>query len=301
MILSLILAAVAGFLFCLSSIYMRKGMYWSGETFTAVSLACFTGTIFFGIATLGTGKINQLTTLSWQSLLLLSLAGIVHFVVGRLMAWMGARLIGANLSNPILNCQGLVSIFLGIVILDEQFTLSLGLAFVLMIAGIILISRFAQGEIGGKKLTRATLGKGIFISIIGSIFFGISPMLIKLGLQSGVSATTGGFISYSAATVILCILLFQSGNRGKMRNLNWKTTGLLCLASVILASAHLLNYMALGGGSVSLVTPMMSSIASLVVFPLSFVINRKIEIFNLPVIVGAVLTTAGVYLIFLLA
>jgi drug/metabolite transporter (DMT)-like permease len=67
------------------------------------------------------------------------------------------------------------------------------------------------------------------------------------------------------------------------------------------ATAHLLRYIALAHSPVSLVAPLINSINGLLVFPLSFLINRKIETFNLRIILGAIAVIGGVLFIFLAA
>ena len=76
---------------------------------------------------------------------------------------------------------------------------------------------------------------------------------------------------------------------------------MIIVASIVLSAAHLLRYVSLALGSVSLVTPVLASISTLFVFPLSFLINREIEVFGWRVITGAIVIAAGILLVFLAA
>ena len=72
---------------------------------------------------------------------------------------------------------------------------------------------------------------------------------------------------------------------------------LLIIAAAITSVALLLRYIALDLSPVSLAVPL-SSISSLFTLQFSFLINRKIESFNLKIIIGVVAVTIGVFFIF---
>ena len=299
--IALIIAILAGFFLCLSSIIMRKGMYSSGESSTAVAISCFTGVLVFGCVILVTGEAKRLPTLSWPALAYLSGAGVLHFVFGRMVSYYGFRLIGANRGNPITNFQMVVSVLLGVTVLGEPLTINLVLATILILAGIMLVSRTVADDKEGNGLTRKTLWKGVFAVLAGALIWGVTPLLIKMGLREEVSSLTGAFISYASAALIIGLLLFYPGNAARLRKLSRSALNMLVVSSVILSAGQLLRYMAIDYGSVSLVTPILGSMASLVVFPLSFLISRKIEYFGPMAIIGAVLVTSGILLIFLVA
>ena len=107
---ALIIALVAAVIFCLSSILMRKEVYLSGESYTPIPISCISGAIFFLLVILATGDISRLTEVTWKAAGLMAAAGVVHFVIGRMLVYTAYRLIGVNRSNPIINCNILVSV-----------------------------------------------------------------------------------------------------------------------------------------------------------------------------------------------
>jgi drug/metabolite transporter (DMT)-like permease len=298
-LLALIIAVLAGFIFCLAAILMRKEIYLTGESYTPIPISCISGALLFGFAILATGEVRQLSSVAWQAAVYLSAAGIVHFVIGRMLVYIAYRLIGVNRSNPIINCNILVSVIGGIIFLGEPFTGYLALAVVLILAGIIFIGRTSRENARGEFVTKKTLLTGIFLVLAGSLCWGTSPLLVKVALGYGISSLPAAFISYAAAAVTIAFSLTGSGNRAKLVRLNRRAVTMIVIASASLAGAHLMRYFALDWGAVSLVSPIFSSTSSLFVFPLSFLINRKIETFSPAVIIGAVFITAGVLLIFL--
>ena len=137
--IGLVFALVSGSFNCLSSIFVRRGMYSSGESFSPLPISNFAGTVFFGLGVLILGQTNQLVSLSWLGFGSLAAAGVLHFIIGRLLGYTGIRLLGANRANPITTSHILVSALLGIVFLGESVSIYLVLFILLFFGGIILI------------------------------------------------------------------------------------------------------------------------------------------------------------------
>ena len=297
--IALIIAVLAGLIFCLASVLLRKEIFLSNESYTPVPISCFIGAILIGGTILVTGEVKQLAAVSWQSVAWLSAAGVIHFIGGRTFVYIGYRYIGVNRSNPITTSNVLVTVLGGAIFLGEPISAYLALAVVLIMAGILFISRTGGTEGGGRVLTRGALLKGVFFTLGGALCWGTSPIMVKLGMSDGISSLTATFISYAAASLAIGFSLVFRANRDKFRMLNRQALTLVIIASIALAVAHLLRYIALNTGSVSMVSPVFGSMSALFVFPMAYFISRKIEVFNPAVITGAVLITAGVLLIFL--
>ena len=299
--LGLVIAMFAGSFHCLSSIFVRKGMYRSGESFSPLPISNFAGVLFFGLAILIFGQVKQLTTLSWLGFGSLAAAGVLHFIIGRALGYTGIRLIGANRANPITSSNILVSALLGIVFLGEPVTVYLVLAILLIFGGIILISKTGNSDAGKQDISKGTLTKGLLATLGGALCWGISPALVKIGLQEVNSPLVATFISYAAAFVVVGILLFYPNNYEKLRRLKRNALIPFSMSAVAVSTAHLLRYTAISYSPISLVQALAMSVNGLLIFPLSFLINRKIEVFNTRIIMGAITVIAGALLIFLTA
>lgn len=296
--IGLILAMFSGFSHCLSSILIRRGVYHSGESFTPIPISNFTGTVLFGLTILISGNAVQLKFLSWIGVGYLAAAGVLHFIIGRLLAYTGLRLIGANRSSPVITCNILVSALLGVFFLGEPLTVYLFLALFLIIVGIILISRAGGSEVGREEMAKGSLTKGLVATLGAALCWGISPFLVKVGLQEVNSPVIATFISYAAAAIVAGILLIHPENREKLRRLDQKSLIPIGTGAVTTSIAHILRYTALTYSPVSLVVPLIVSINGLLVFPLSFLVNKRIEAFNLKIILGAIVIIVGVLFIF---
>ena len=297
--IGLVLALFSGSFNCLSSILVRRGMYFSGESFSPLPISNFAGTIFFGLGVLILGQTNQLVSLSWLGFGSLAAAGVLHFIVGRLLGYTGIRLLGANRANPITTSNILVSALLGIVFLGESVTIYLVLAILLIFGGIILISKRVDSD--KQDISKGDLTKGLLATLGGALCWGSSPALVKIGLQEVSSPIVATFISYAAAFIVASLLLSHRGNREKLRRLKRDALIPLGMSSVSVSAAHLLRYTAISFSPISLVQALAMSVNGLLVFPLSFLMNRRIEVFNLRIIGGAVIVITGVLLIFLTA
>ena len=299
--IGLILALLSGFSFSLSNIFIRKGVHRSGEAFSLIPIFAFLGTVFFGIPLLISGEVEQLASLSWLGVGVLAGAGILHFILGRISAYTGIRLIGANRTVPIVTCSILIAALLGIFLLGEPLTISLVLAVLLVVGGIILISTRGNSKTEQSGMPRGFLVKGILAALGGAICWGISPTLVKVGLREVDSPLLATFVSYAASSVVIGFSLFSPRNSEKLRRLTRPAIIPIIIAAVAVSVAQILRYWALNYSHVSLVEPLIGSMNSLFVFPLSFLINRQIEAFNLMIIMGAIAIVVGVSLIFWVA
>ena len=297
--IGLVIASFSGLFHSLSSIFIRRGVYRSGESFSPLPISNFAGLVFFGLAIFVSGQTGQLTTLPWQGVSYLAGAGILHFVIGRSLAYTGLRLIGANRTNPVVTTNILVSASVGIFFLGEPMTVYLIPALLLIFGGIIVIGRAGSSDLGEKGMSKGTLARGLLASLGAALCWGTSPVLVKIGLESVGDPILASFISYTAASIVVGTLLLHHKNSEKLRRLERYSLIAIIIAAVFNSAGHLLRYIALTYSPVSLVAPLLNSISILLVFPLSFLMNRKIEGFNPGVIAGAIAVLAGVLLIFL--
>ena len=292
---------LAGSSFSLSNIFIRKGVHRSGEAFSLIPIFAFMGLVFFGIPLLISGEIEQLVSLSWLGAGALAGAGILHFILGRISAYTGIRLIGANRTVPIFSSSILIAALLGVFWLGEPLTVSLVLAVLLVVGGIIFISTTGNSKTGQSGMSEGSLVKGVFITLAAAVCWGISPALVKIGLKEVGSPLLATFVSYTAASIVMGFSLFHPTNNEKLRRLNRASLTPIIIAAIAVSIAQILRYTALKYSPVSMVEPLVGSANSLLVFPLSFLINREIEAFNLKIIMGAIAIVVGVFLIFWVA
>lgn len=293
----LLLALLSSLLFAVSNVFIRQAVFRTGEAFTSIPISALCGVVLFAVPLLISGEFRELASFSSLALVSMAGAGIVHFVFGRVLAYTGIRLIGANRAVTILAGNILVATLSGIVFFEEPLTISLGLGFVFIVAGVLIIGSTIHSRPGGEKAVYISPMKGVLASIGGALCWGSSPLLIKIGFAEGASAFSSVFVANAAAAVVTAFSLFHGESVEKMRRLGRSSLPPLAVGGVTVAMAQLCRYIALAYSPVSLVAPVAGT-TPLFVLPLSYIINRSIEVFNIRIVFGTLVAVVGVFLIF---
>ena len=278
-----------------TAVSIRRGVSRAGESSTAVTLTAFLGVLFFSILLLGSGEGGRLWRLSWQVYVLLGIAGIINFVVGRSLLYTCVRLIGANRMSPLMRTTLLFAVTFAVVFLNESLTLSIILGILCIAVGVTLIG--LSSEPGKEGVSRGTLGKGILAGLGASFCVGVSSVLVKAGVQEAGSPIIAAFISYIAAFLVIASFLFRKGHRHQLGQLDRFSLVPLVLAGIFVSTAQLFRYTALDRTSVSIAVPLIET-SGIFIILFSFLINRKLEAFNWKILLGTVITVAGAFLIF---
>lgn len=292
------LSILSGVCFGLTAIFTRRGMLKASDPTAAVAVSVFLATPLFGIILMGRGQFGEITTFPVLFYLWLAAAGIVHFIVGRGLYYAGIRIIGANMANVFVSSNPFYAVLAGILFFGEPVTWQTVSGSALVIAGVLLLA-WGPGSAGGRRaLPSGVFFKGMFSAMAGGLVYGLTPILVKLGLGSGGSPLAGTFISYVAASATMLGLL--SASRTRRRNfLGTGKEGLLwfSLGSLFVGAAQLFRYVALSISPMSIVAPLIGT-SPLVTILFSFFISRNLETFTLRVILGAVAVVAGTAILF---
>jgi len=295
----LILTLIAAVSFAAGIVMVRKTAGEAGESFSVTAMSVFVGIPFFAIAVLASGDWHKLLTVSWRALALLAVAGVIHFIIGRLLGYSSFRLIGANRATPLTMTSPFYTVLLSVLFLGESLTVFIALGVLCMFAGVALITteRKRAADKKEKSLSRAEV-KGILLALGAALCWGITPVLIKLGIEEIGSSAAGAFISYATSAVVMALLLFNGQRRQQLTQLPVVRSVLpMAVAAVFTSAGQLLYYAALGKSPADVVTPLLS-IQILFIFFFSLLVNRKIELFTWKVVLGMAATVAGTVLFF---
>ncbi len=247
---------------------------------------------FFLLILIATGQIGSVVSFSWQNYLWLSAAGILHFVGGRSLFYSCAQLVGVNIANVMTRVNPLVSVFLGISVLSESLTWEITVGALLIVFGVILSGLNPQMFRKGHGLFSSIPRKAVLLGVGAGLAWGISPILIKVGLSGSGSPVAAAFISYSAATIILSISLWNRNRRAAFAGMKSGAIGLFCVVGLLSSTAQLMRYVSLSMAPASVVIPLFS-ISPVFHVILSFLLNRKLEVFGPTVIMGTIAVVAG--------
>ena len=308
-----LLALCAAATFGLNNASARKGLV-SGSVIQAVAVSVPIGIPMFILAALVAGSLGMTFAFAPRSLLYLSLAGIVHFVISRYCAYRAIRAIGSNLAGPVQELSMLVSLTLAVTVLGEQLS-------VLKIAGIALVMAGpALIASGGRKAARAralqdaqdkaagrappasrfipAYAEGYTFAFLSCFGYGVSPVLVRSALENASigQSIAGGLVSHLAATLVIVLVLLIPGNFANLRQLNGRTGPWFALAGFLVSASHMLRYMALSIVPVTVVSPIQRlSLVFRVTFAWFF--NRDHEIFSPIMFAGTFLSLCGAILL----
>jgi len=291
-----LLAIFSAIFFALTMVFIRRGVVKVPDASLGILISVPMAVPLYFLILLFSGRIQHIFAFSWQAYIWLSLAGILHFVVGRSLNYRMVQLVGANLAGILRRANILVSFVIGIFWLGEPLSGPLVAGVLLIVMGITLpgmsrrMFRDAEGRFSGIPAKAFALGLGC------SAAFGISPIFIKLGLEGSQSPVAGAFISFLAASAVLSASMAHPSRRMSIAHLTGGAAMLFLAAGLSSAAANLLRFAALKLSPASAAVPLIS-ISPIFLLFFSFVFNRRLEIFNRFVIMGTVMVVIGGFLI----
>jgi drug/metabolite transporter (DMT)-like permease len=302
-----LLALLASATFALSNVTARRGVL-TGSVLQALVVTIWLGVPVFVVAILLTGQFGELAAFPLASAVYLSLAGLVHFVLGRYCNYRAIAAIGVNLASPVQESALLVSLALAVWLLGEVLTglKIFGIVLVLLGPAIILrVSRknrpatgstAADAQTGASPIPefRPRYAEGFLYAGLSALAYGISPILVRAGL-SGTSpgiGIAGGLISYVVASVVVAPLVCNATARRDILALRFPAAKWFTVAGVVLCLSQMIRYMALSIAPVTIVTPIQRlSIIFRVLF--GWLLNRDHEVFGLGVLAAVAISMIG--------
>jgi uncharacterized membrane protein len=281
-----VLALAAAIVSAGATIFVRQGLRGS-DPYTALWVNVVVGTIGLWLAVLIT---SDLHAISVSGVVFFLLAGLIGTVAGRFLRFLAIEKVGASVAAAVVNLNPLVSTLLAIAVLGEHVTPALVVGTIVIVLGTTLLS-FSGGAVGFRPWQ-------LTYPVLSAVCFGVVAILRKLGL-SQTSAVQGTAINVTAALIAYAALLIATGNRSAMR-CRGRTLACFVAAGIAENGAVFMNVVALGLGTVSVVSPLYGA-SPIFVLLLSLVFLKDLETLNRRTVVGTLLTVVGVALITALA
>jgi uncharacterized membrane protein len=307
-VLGAFLALLSACLFGLNNATVRRGVL-SGTVSQALAITVPMGVpVFFLVAAL-LGSLGMVARFSLRAVVLLSAAGVIHFVWGRYCNYRATKAMGAVLAGPVQQASVLIALGLAIGFLGETLTplRLLGILFVILGPGIILFSQKskraktvmpsepeAASVMEDTRAFKPEYVEGYIFALLSATGYGLSPVLVRLGVEHvGLQAgAAGGLISYGAATLAMVLVLAWPGQLRHTLAVPAGAVKWFTISGVFVALSQVLRYMALAVAPVAVVTPVQRlSILFRIYF--SALLNREYEELGGTVIVGTVVSLIG--------
>ena len=286
--------------FALNQASTRRGVL-TGTVLQALCVTVPMGVPLFLIIAFAIGHAGDIFTFNAMSVMWLSLAGINHFLAGRFFNYWGVQAAGSNITGTVQQLDIVVSLGLAIWLLGEYLT-PLRVAGIVLILGSPLLTlrsdiKAARGESGPLKFT-PQLGRGYAGAILAGICYGISPILVRAGLQdaSPGASMAAGVISYFAASVVLLLIVILLGRGKEAVSTDRKALPWFAFAGLSVGAAQVFRYAALAMVPVAVVAPILRTTLVFRLF-FSWWLNRDHEIFSKGIVLTTFLSLLGALLL----
>ena len=281
-----VLALVSALISAGATIFIRQGLRTSGAL-TGFWINLVVGVITMWIAVVVTGGPGPV---SGKALGYFVLAGLVGTVAGRLFRFLSIERMGASVSTALINLNPMIATLLAIVLLGERVTLPIVAGTLVIVTGTVLLSLSGQ-RVGFRP-------RLLWLPILSATCFGMVSILRKLGL-GGAGPIIGTALNVTTAAVAFAGFMLATGQRDALV-VRGRPLAYFAAAGLMENIAVFLNIVALGMGTVSVVTPLYGS-SPIFVLLFSFLFLRGVEILTARVVTGTLLIVLGIYLISALA
>jgi len=276
------LALTAAFLGAGATILIRQGLRGS-DPYTGFWVNVVVGAVAAWVAVAVTGGPGPVSA---TALAFFVLAGLVGTVAGRLLRFIAIERVGASVSAAIVNLNPLIATLLAIALLGERVTVPIVTGTVVITLGTVLLSMSGQ-HLGFRP-------RLLVFPLLSATCFGMVSILRKMGL-SGAGPVIGMALNVTTAAVAFAAFMLASGQRGALI-CRGRPLAYFAAAGLMENTAVFLNLVALGMGTVSVVTPLYGT-SPIFTLLLSFFFLRGIERLSGRVVAGTVLIVLGIYLL----
>jgi len=258
-------------------------------------LRCVAAALFFGLIILIGGKTGDVLSIRPSGMAALILGTVAGIALGESFFIYSLRFIDVARAYPISICgYPLVTILLAVLFLGEVFTPVTLLGTALVLVGIFLVA-FPRGSFG-LAFTSPEERRGLFFVFLTIVLWGAATILIRQGVR-GSDLIAANFVRVSGTAVIIFLFTAKEWARFLPGHGGWRLTALGAATGLLSFGIggflFLLGLQLAGAGKTSL----LSSVSPLFSVPLAVLfLEEKV---TLRLIVGVVLSVAGIWLVML--
>ncbi len=295
--LGIVFTLISSTLFGVTTVLLRRGTV-AGSAGQGLVITVIGGVPLFLIAALVSGQLFSTGDITGRGYAALTAAGVIHFLIGRYCTFRAYAAIGANRSSPVLQGTALLSVLFALTFLDEAMTPLKAVGIGLIFIGPALAAsspqpRRAPAGASEDAEAPARLLEGYGFAALGTLMFGVSPILIRFALEdSGGLGVLGGLVSYAAAAAILAPIALFSGQASGALNLDRGTQVWFLSGGLTIFLGHMFRFLALSLAPVTIVIPLLRS-QTIFALALGYVVNRRYESFHPRTLAGVAAAVAG--------
>lgn len=315
--LGALFAVLSAATFGISNVATRRGVVGSSASF-GLYITVILGVPLFVVASAVTGQLLDIFDLSARAWMLLSSAGILHFLVGRYCNFRAIDAIGANRTQPIQMTNTVYAIIVAIVLLGEELTLLMGVGIALIMIGpAVMVERSkkpkpapaatdAPSETAPAATATVTAppnaatspryAEGYLYGFMSAAAYGTSPVMIRSALDDTGLGIAGGLVAYAAAAGVLVASFVIPGKLKEVRSVDMKVLPYFLVSTVSVFLAQMFRFAALAIAPVTVVTPL-TRLGVVFTPTFGFFVNRNLESFSPKVLIGIAISALGAILL----
>lgn len=277
----LILAICSAFFAGVTSILAKCGIR-KTDSDVATALRTVVVLVFSWGMALISGSIGTIGEISVKSWLFLILSGIATGA-SWLCYFRALRLGSVNKVVPIDKSSTALTIFLSLIIFQENITWLKALCAAAILAGALLMIQKKDDTTESKS--RAWL----LFAVLSAVFASLTAVLAKIGI-SGVESNLGTAIRTCVVLIMAWIVVAVKGNLREVRNTPKRELGFIALSGIATGASWLCYFRALQDGPASVVVPI-DKLSILVTIAFSYIVFK--EKLSRRALLGLALIVAG--------
>ena len=292
--ISAIMYSLAGSLSLASrNVLARKGLI-GAHPVTGVFIALLVAVPVTALFAVANGDFLRPYNLDPLSLLYLALAGILHFLVARSFTYSSIKIMGPSRVSPIIEGNIIISSALAVILLGETMTPALGIGTILVVLGVVAISRSETKESAG--ISKQQIIRGASRALLASAIWGVTPLIIKLGVTRVESAIIATLISVFFGLVASLPVLVHIKGRTIIAGIDKRVLTILLISGVFQSTAQIFRFLAFSVAPVVIVSPI-SNATSIFTLVMGHIFIPKLEKINRMVVLAVLLVVVGVVLV----
>jgi drug/metabolite transporter (DMT)-like permease len=254
-------------------------------------IRCVVSTAFFWSLLPFFGGLKAFATIEAGQWLWLFLSVVTLLIVGDLLYFRSLELVGVSWAMPVASVNPLWAVLLAALFVDEPLSWSLLAGTLLVIAGLVLVSRSTNkdGAVAGRRQRI-----GLLLALLTSVAWAVGLVIPKPAAE-GLDPVVANSVRQPMAAVMMLGLALARGRHKDLRELgrrSWLTIAAASLVGTGLGSLlFVLAIQMIGAGR----TAVLTSTAPLMAIPLAVLWLHERP--NRRTLIGALLATAGIILV----
>ena len=284
-------ALVAAVAFAVTQIFNRKSNQLVDAYRTAFGMLASVELILI-IRLAITGEFALLADAPVASVAYFVAATFIHYVSGWTLIALSQQRIGVARSQALVGASPLVGAILAALVLDEAFTLLIAVSVVIAVAGVWMVSMSAVTSVEGPSGARP------WYALIVAVLWGITPQLIRLGLEGLDSPLLGVTIGLAFTVPIhaLILTLTKAWRRTPVPAAAFKWMALGGLAGALAIGAQWISFDRTSV-AIAITVQQLAALVTVALVPLVF--REPIERVTIRLVGGAITMLAGSALVVL--